>query len=186
MLGKGYINAVGCLLAIPNIASALPAVETLLSVPASTGRPPTLVPPHWAMPVVTMPSVPTPSTISKRDASVGYVVGGLDTAASGISPFIVLDNLINIWFQASDSNFVVYDNGKAMWNAGIPSGGHSCVSPNVCSLVFQYDGNLVRYVNGVATWSTGTYNNAGHTLLFYDTAPYIAIFNEAGVPIWES
>ncbi|MCJ1484954.1 hypothetical protein MMC06_005127 [Schaereria dolodes] len=128
-------------------------------------------------------SLPHPQTLEKRVSTASYLPGALNVYAAS-PPFLALDNGVNINFQ-TDSNFVVYANGVAQWASGVVKS-KGCASPNVCELIYQGDGNLVSYFNGNPTWASNTASNRGHTLAFYDTMPYIAIFNAAGSVIWHT
>jgi hypothetical protein len=133
-------------------------------------------------------SLPPSKVIEKRAApptATAYPRGGLNVAATNNGPILALANGVFVNFQASDSNFVVYDNiNVPVWNAGA-NPPHSCAAPNTCELVFQTDGNLVRYVNGVATWNSQT-AGTGYLLEFNDIAPYIVIYNSALKPVFNT
>ena len=128
------------------------------------------------------PTVPT--HLEKRLTQVGYGRDEFNYDAQG-SPLVILANGVDFYYQNSDSNFVAYQNGAAVWNAGIHEG-QGCASPNVCELIFQNDGNFVSYYNGVYNWDSGTGGGQGYNLVFYDSSPWIVIYNEANQAIWDA
>jgi len=123
------------------------------------------------------------SPLLKRIPAALYGAGGFEVKAQG-TPIVVLDGGIDFAFQIADSNFVVYDNGVAIWDSQV-SQSAGCTT-NDCELAFQSDGNLVSYFNGVPTFFTGTGDGQGAWLAFFDIEPYIVIYNAANQPIWHT
>ena len=54
----------------------------------------------------------------------------------------------------NDGNFVVYDQGRALWSSRTVGSSDR--------VVMQEDGNLVVYSGGKATWASGTMNKGHH------------------------
>jgi len=121
--------------------------------------------------------------LHKRIPGVVYKAGQFEVYARG-DPIIDLDNGVVVNFQNTDGNTVVYDKGVPKWQSqvSVPGG---CMANN-CVLSFQSDGNLVTYANGVATWSTETGGGEGASLEFYESPPYIILYNAANTPIWHT
>jgi hypothetical protein len=143
-----------------------------------------LLAPLCALTLVSSNPIPSIKERTTYPTQVSYPAGGLNVYATNAAPIITLSNGVVVNFQATDSNLVVYASNQPQWAAGaVPA--HSCAAPNVCELVFQYQGNLVRYVNGVATWSTPT-AGTGTKLVFSDTRPFVAIYNAQNQVVWQT
>ena len=112
-----------------------------------------------------------------------YNRGELNVQASDFG-FLTLDNGVFFILQY-DSNFVAYQNNVAQWADGVvrPAGCRN--NGHTCGLIFQGDGNLVSFYDGQPVWSSATAGK-GNTLVFYDAAPFIRIYNAANKVVWST
>jgi len=86
------------------------------------------------------------------------------------------DNRFYLWMQG-DGNFVLYDNGAAVWHT------HTDGNPG-SSLIMQGDGNLVIYrPDGTAIWHTNTWGTIANRLVLYDDGDLVLV-DPTGQVIW--
>jgi hypothetical protein len=123
-------------------------------------------------------------TLHKRIPAALYQAGEYALKAQG-GPIVALDNQINVHYQDTDANLVVYgDGGIPKWQSGVDLSSAGCENHN-CMIVFQTDGNFVSYFDGVPTWETGTAGR-GKSLVFFDIEPYIVVYDANEQPIWHT
>ncbi|GIF18205.1 hypothetical protein BJ973_008832 [Actinoplanes tereljensis] len=80
-------------------------------------------------------------------------------------------------YMQSDGNFVLYDNGTAIWHTNTPGNPGS-------SAVMQGDGNLVIYrADGVATWSSKTSGTGADRLILNDSGE-LYLQDPSGTVVW--